>query len=267
MKSNFRRINTGLYSDVAYETLKLLQTYPYFYCFSDRVRVFHKFFAVNRDSDMQVYIEISKEQRYKVGSKLTNRFFNMLNPFLNKSNAEILKFLTKKLKIAAQYAAERRASIMNIDEWTKWSADNTNCVFSPAEHSTFDLSLTCHITMSDIYLICKELTNRKTKSYDRIVGRALTIEEINEIASAKAEKEKAKKLKDEAKAKLVQKTQIKMKSIRAKMKSIRSKMDTVWKEFCNELNKIDSTEDPWDLIACENCAGNIIHIESCDCKK
>jgi hypothetical protein len=77
------------------------------------------------------------------------------------------------------------------------------------------------------------------------VGRALTIEEINEIANAKAEKEKAEKLKDEAKAKLVQKTQ-------AKMKSIRSKLAVVWKEFCNELNKIDSTEDPWDLITYAN---------------
>jgi hypothetical protein len=81
------------------------------------------------------------------------------------------------------------------------------------------------------------------------VGRALTIEEMNEIAKAKAEKEHAEKLKDEAKAKLVQKTQ-------AKMKSIRSKMAVVWKEFCNELNKIDSTEDPWDLIACANIIDN-----------
>ena len=250
MKSKFRRINIGMYSDVAYETLKLLQVYPYFYCFSDRsdrAEVFRKFFIVKRDSDNQVYIEISKEQRYKVGSKLNNRFFNMLNPFLNKSNTEILKFLTKKLKVAAQYSSERYASRnkLNIDEWTKWSADNKNCVFSPGEHSTFDLSLTCHITMSDVYLICKKLTNRKTKSYDRIVGRALTIEEINEIANAKAEKEKEEKLKDEAKAKLVQKTH-------TKMKSIRSKMTAVWKEFCNELNKIDSTEDPWDLITYAN---------------
>jgi uncharacterized iron-regulated protein len=95
--------------------------------------------------------------------------------------------------------------------------------------------------MSDVYLICKELTSRKTKSHDRIVGKALTIEEINEIARAKTEKEKAEKLKDEAKAKLLQKTQV-------KMKSIRSKMATIWKEFCNELNKIDSAEDPWRLI-------------------
>jgi hypothetical protein len=237
-----------MYSDVAYETLKLLQTYYYFWgCFSDRVDVFRKFFTVKRDSDMQVYIEISKEQRYKVGSRLTNRFFNMLNPFLNKSNAEILKFLTKKLKVATQYASERYASRnkLNIDEWTKWSVDNKNCVFSSDEYSTFDLSLTCHITMSDVYLICKKLTSRKTKSHDRIVGRALTIEEINEIANIKAEKEKAEKLKNEAKAKLLQKTQ-------AKMKSIRSKMAVVWKEFCNELNKIDSTEDPWRLISYTN---------------
>lgn len=89
MKSKFRRINTGLYSDVAYETLKLLQTYGYFRCFSDRAEVFRKFFAVKRNSDMQVYIEISKELRYKVGSSLTNRFFNMLNPFLKSQN---LKF-------------------------------------------------------------------------------------------------------------------------------------------------------------------------------
>ena len=191
---------------------------------------------------------------------MTNRFFNVLNPFLKKSNTEILKYLTKKLKVAAQYAAKRRASILNIDEWTKWSADNTNCVFSPAEHSTFDLSLTCHITMSDVYLICRKLTGRKTESHDRIVGKALTIEEINKIAKAKAEKEKAEKLKNEAKAKLVQKTQ-------TKMKAIMSKMSVVWKEFCDELNKIDSTEDPRRLIACANCASTIIHVESCDCKK
>ena len=61
MKPKFRRINTGLYSDVAYETLMLLQTYPYFYCFSDRAMVFRKFFNVKRDADMHVYIEISKE--------------------------------------------------------------------------------------------------------------------------------------------------------------------------------------------------------------
>lgn len=250
MKPKFRRINTGLYSDVAYETLKLLQVYPYFYCFSDRsdrAEVFRKFFTVNRDSNMHVYIEISKEHRYKVGSRLNNRFFNMLNPFLNKSNTEILKFLVKKLKVATQYASERYASRnkLNIDEWTKWSVDNKNCVFSSDEYSTFDLSLTCHITMSDVYLICKKLTSEKTKSHDRIVGRALTIEEMNEIAKAKAEKEKAKKLKNEAKAKLLQKTQ-------TKMKSIKSKMAVVWKEFCNELNKIDSTEDPWDLITHAN---------------
>lgn len=241
MKSKFRRINTSLYSDVAYETLKLLQTYPYFYCFSDRAEVFRKFFTVKRDSDMQVYIEISKEQRYKVGSSLTNRFFNMLNPFLKKPNTEILEYLTKKLKVAAQYVADYHASI--------WSADNKNCVFSPSEHSTFDLSLTCHITMSDVYLICKELTSRKTKSHNRIVGKALTIEEINENTKAKAEKEKAEKLKDEAKSKLLRKTQ-------TKMKSIMSKMSVVWKEFCNELNKIDSTEDPKRLIACANIIDN-----------
>ena len=74
MKSKFRRINTGMYSDVAYETLKLLQTYPYFYCFSDRADVFRKFFNVKRDADMHIYIEISKEQRYKAGSSATNRF-------------------------------------------------------------------------------------------------------------------------------------------------------------------------------------------------
>ena len=186
----------------------------------------------------------------------------MLNPFLKKSNTEILKFLTKKLKVAAQYASERYASRnkLNCVEWTKWSANNKNCVFSSDEYSTFDLSLTCHITMSDVYLICKKLTDRKTKSCDRIVGRALTIEEINAIAKAKAEKEQAEKLKDEAKAKLVQKTQ-------AKMKSIRSKMAVVWKEFCNELATIDSAEDPWNLITCANCASTIIHSESCDCKK
>ena len=247
MKLKFRRINTGLYSTVAYETLKLLQTYSYFYCFSDRAEVFRKFFTVKRDSDMQVYIEISKDQRYKVGSSLTNRFFNMLNPFLKKSNAEILKFLTKKLKVAAQYAADCYATRnkLNFVEWTKWSANNKNCVFSPTEYSNFDLSLTCHITMSDVYLICKELTSRKTESHSRIVGKALTIEEINEIANAKAEKEKAEKLKNEAKAKLLQKTQ-------TKMKSINSKMAVVWKEFCNELNKIDSTEDPKRLIAYAN---------------
>ena len=262
MKSKFRRINTGMYSDVAYETLMLLQLYPYFYCFSDRAEVFRKFFIVKRDSDNQIYIEISKEQRYKVGSRLTNRFFNVLNPFLKKSNTQILKYLTKKLKVAAQYAAERYASRnkLNVDEWTKWSADNKNCVFSPTEYSTFDLSLTCHITMSDVYLICKELIDIKTESYDRIVGKALTIKEINEIAKAKAEKEKAEKLKDEAKTKLVQKTQ-------TKMKAIMSKMSVVWKEFCDELNKIDSTEDPRRLIACANCASTIIHVESCDCKK
>lgn len=251
MKSKFHRINTGLYSDVAYETLKLLQTYPYFYCFSDRAEVFRKFFTVKRDSDMQVYIEISKEQRYKVGYRL-NRFFNMLNPFLKKSNTEILKFLTKKLKVAAQYASECYASRnkLNIDKRTKWSVDNKNCVFSPVEHSTFDLSLTCHITMSDVYLICKELTGRKTKSHDRIVGKALTIEEINEIANAKAEKENAEKLKNEAKTKLLEKTQ-------TKLKSIKSKMAAVWKEFCNELNKIDSAEDPKRLIARANISKRV----------
>lgn len=247
MKSKFRRINTGLYSDVAYETLKLLQTHGYFHCFSDRAEVFRKFFIVKRDSDMQVYIEISKEQRYKAGSSLTNRFFNMLNPFLKKSNTEILEFLAKKLKVAAQYASKRYASInkLNVDEWTKWSIDNKNCVFSPTEYSTFDLSLTCHITISDVYLICKELTGRKTKSHDRIVGKALTIEEINEIANAKAEKENAEKLKNEAKTKLLQKMQ-------TKMESIVSKMAVVWKEFCNELNTIDSAEDPKRLIAHAN---------------
>lgn len=252
MKPKFRRINTGMYSDIAYETLKLLQTYPYFYCFSDRAMVFRKFFNVKRDSDMHIYIEISKEQRYTAGSSLTNRFFNMPNPFLKKSNTEILEYLTKKLKIAAQYASECHASRnkLNIDEWTKWDADNKNCIFSPDEYSTFDLSLTCHITMSDVYLICKKLTGRKTESHDRIVGKALTIEEMNEIAKAKAEKERAKKLKDEAKAKLVHKTQ-------AKMKSIKSKMAAVWKEFCNELNKIDSDEDPRRLIACANIIDNV----------
>lgn len=258
MKPKFRRINTGMYSDVAYETLKLLQLYPYFYCFSDRsdrAEVFRKFFTVKRDPDMQVYIEISKEQRYKAGSRLTNRFFNMLNPFLKKSNTEILEYLTKKLKIAAQYASERYASRnkLNCVEWTKWSVDNKNCIFSSAEYSTFDLSLTCHITMSDVYLICKKLTSGKTKSHDRIVGRALTIEEMNEIAKAKAEKERAEKLKDEAKAKLVQKTQ-------AKMKSIRSKMAVVWKEFCDKLATIDSSEDPWNLITCANIIDNVNYI-------
>jgi hypothetical protein len=233
-----------MYSDVVYETLKLLQTYSYFYCFSDRATVFRKFFTVKRDPDMQVYIEISKEQRYKVGSSSTNRFFNMLNPFLKKSKTEILEYLTKKLKVAAQYAAEQHASRneLNIDEWIKWSADNKNYIFSPTEYSNFDLLLKCHITMSDVYLICKELTSRKTESRDRIVGKALTIEEINEIAKTKAEKENAEKLKDEAKTKLLQKTQ-------TKMKSIISKMDVVWKEFCNELNMIDSNEDPKRLIA------------------
>lgn len=155
-----------------------------------------------------------------------------------------MKFLTKKLKAAAQYASECYASRneLNIDEWTKWSADNKNCVFSPAEHSMFDLLLTCHITMSDVYLICKELTGRKNESHNRIVGKVLTIEEINEIANAKAEKENAEKLKDEAKTKLLQKTQ-------TKMKSITSKMDVIWKEFCNELNMIDSDEDPKRFIA------------------
>ena len=81
------------------------------------------------------------------------------------------------------------------------------------------------------------------------MGRALTIEEINEIANAKAEKEKAEKLKNEAKAKRVQKTQI-------KMKSLKSKMTAVWKEFCNELNKIDSAEDPWHLLAHANISGD-----------
>jgi hypothetical protein len=176
----------------------------------------------------------------------------MPNPFLEKSNTEILEYLTKKLKVATQYASERYASRnkLNIDEWTKWSVDNKNCIFSSDEYSTFDLSLTCHITMSDVYLICKKLTGRKTKSHDRIVGRALTIEEMNEIAKAKAEKEHAEKLKDEAKAKLVQKTQ-------AKMKSIRSKMASVWKEFCDELATIDSSEDPWSLITCANIIDNV----------
>lgn len=247
MKTKFHRINTGMYSDVAYETLMLLRTYSYFYCFSDRAEVFRKFFNVKRDPDMQVYIEISKEQRYKSGSRLTNRFFNMLNPFLKKSNTEILKFLVKKLKVAAQYAAKQYASRnkLNIDEWTKWSAYNENCIFSPTEYSNLDLLLTCHITMLDVYLICKELTGRKTESHDRIVGKALTIEEINAIANAKAEKEKAEQLKAESKTKLLQKTQ-------TKMKSIISKMDVVWKEFCNELNTIDSNEDPKRLIACAN---------------
>lgn len=255
MKSKFNRINTGMYSNVAYETLKLLQVYSYFYCFSNRVEVFRKFFNVKRDSDMQVYIEISKEQQYKVGSSVTNRFFNLLNPFFKKSDTEILKFLAKKLKVAAQYAADRRASrnMLNINEWTNWNADNKNCVFSPPEHSSFDLSLTCYITMSDVYFICKKLINRKTKIHDRIVGRALTIEEINEIAkakAAKAEKEKAEKLKDEAKAKLLQKTQ-------TKMKPIMSKMAVVWKEFCNELSKIDSAEDPKRLISYANIIDDI----------
>ena len=246
MKSKFRRINTGMYSDVAYETLMLLQTYPYFYCFSDRsdrAEVFRKFFIVKRDSDNQVYIEISKEQRYKSGSRLTNRFFNMLNPFLKKSNTEILKFLIKKLKVAAQYAAERYASRnkLNIDEWTKWRADNKNCVFSPAEYSTFDLSLTCHITMSDVYLICKELTSRKNESHDRIVGKALTIKEINEIANAKHI--------DEMKDKLIDEYHIKQRKLfETYRQKLKDEYDRLGKEFADKLHEIDPMCNANDML-------------------
>ena len=235
MKPKFRRINTSMYNDVAYETLKLLQTYYYFYgCFSDRVDVFRKFFNVKRDSDMQVYIEISKEQRYKAGSSLTNRFFNMLNPFLKKSNTEVLKFLAKKLKVATQYAAKHYASRnkLNVDEWTKWSADNKNCVFSPDEYSTFDLSLTCHITMSDVYLICKKLTGRKTESHDRIVGKALTIEEINEIANAKHI--------SEMKDKYIREYRIQQcKLFETYRQKLKDEYDNLKNEFANKLHMID----------------------------
>lgn len=244
MKTKFRRINTGMYSDVAYETLKLLQTYYYFYgCFSDRVDVFRKFFNVKRDSDMQVYIEISKEQRYKAGSSLTNRFFNMLNPFLKKSNTEILKFLAKKLKVATQYDAKRHASRNNldIDEWTKWGADNKNCVFSPDEYSTFDLSLTCHITMSDVYLICKELTGRKTKSHDRIVGKALTIKEINEIANAKQVAEMKDKLIDEYRIQ-------QRKLFETYRQTLKDDYDRLGKEFADRLYAIDATCNANDML-------------------
>lgn len=243
MKPKFRRINTGMYSDVAYETLKLLQTYYYFYCFSDKADVFRKFFTVKRDSDMQVYIEISKEQRYKAGSSLTNRFFNMLNPFLKKSNTEILKFLTKKLKVAAQYASERYASRnkLNVDEWTKWSADNKKYVFSPTEYSTFDLSLTCHITMSDVYLICKELTGRKTTSHDRIIGKALTIEEINEIANAKHIAEMKDKYIREY---CIQRDKL-FKTYRQKLKD---EYDNLKKEFVDKLHVIDPLCNVNDML-------------------
>lgn len=243
MKSKFRRINIGMYSDVAYETLKLLQTYCYFYCFSDRAEVFRKFFMVKRDSDMQVYIEISKEQRYKAGSSLTNRFFNMLNPFLEKSNTEILKFLAKKLKVAAQYASECYASIneLNVDEWTKWSADNKKCVFSPTDYSTFDLSLTCHITMFDVYLICKKLTGIKTESHDRIVGKALTIEEINEIADTKHVVEMKDKLIDEYR---IQQCKL-FETYRQKLKD---EYDNLRKEFTDRLHAIDATCNANDML-------------------
>jgi hypothetical protein len=237
MKPKFRRINTGLYSDVAYETLMLLQLYPYFYCFSDRsdrAEVFRKFFIVKRDSDNQVYIEISKEQRYNVGSSLNNRFFNMPNPFLKKSNTEVLKFLAKKLKVATQYDAKRRASRNNldIDEWTKWSADNKNCIFSPAEYSTFNLSLTCHITMSDVYLICKELTGRKTELRDKIVGKALTIEEINEIANAKHI--------SEMKDKYIHEYHIQQRKLfETYRQKLKDEYDNLRKEFIDKLHTID----------------------------
>jgi uncharacterized protein YpbB len=233
-----------MYSDIAYETLKLLQTYYYFWgCFSDRVDVFRKFFTVKRDSDMQVYIEISKEQRYKVGSSLNNRFFNMLNPFLKKSNTEVLKFLAKKLKVATQYDAKRRASRNNldIDEWTKWSADNKNCVFSPDEYSTFNLSLTCHITMSDVYLICKKLTGIKNKSHDRIVGKALTIEEINEIANSKHVAEMKDKLIDEYR---IQQYKL-FETYRQKLKD---EYDNLRKEFTDRLHAIDATCNANDML-------------------
>ena len=233
-----------MYSDVAYETLKLLQTYYYFYgCFSDRADVFRKFFNVKRHSDMQVYIEISKEQRYTAGSSLTNRFFNMLNPFLKKSNTEILEYLTKKLKIAAQYDAKRHASRNNldIDEWTKWSANNKNCVFSPDEYSTFDLSLTCHITMSDVYIICKKLTGRKTESHDRIVGKALTIEEINEIANAKHVAEMKEKLINEYRIQ-------QHKLFETYHQKLKDEYDRLGKEFTDRLHAIDATCNANDML-------------------
>jgi hypothetical protein len=95
--------------------------------------------------------------------------------------------------------------------------------------------------MSDVYLICRKLTGRKTESHDRIVGKALTTEEINEIANAKHVTEMKDKLIDEYR---IQQHNL-FETYRQKLKD---EYDRLGKEFADRLHAIDATCNANDML-------------------
>jgi thymidylate kinase len=95
--------------------------------------------------------------------------------------------------------------------------------------------------MSDVYIICKELTSRKTKSHNRIVGKALTIEEINENANAK----RIAEMKD----KLVNEYHIQQRKLfETYHQKLKDEYDKLQKEFTDKLHTIDPLCNTNDIL-------------------
>ena len=247
-KSNtkFRLIDTGMYGDAAFNALTVLQTHYYFYCFSDKTRRFYKFFNVRRDNDNQVYLLVFKAKRIKDSA---GRY--LPNPFTGKTKAEVLKFLAKKLKTAALYTAKRNAERHEDDpkNATKWNISNKASIFSPSEFCTFDFTLPFCITMSDIYIVYEKLVGHLVPIDDRVIGRALSEEEIMKNAKAEVAKKTIEKAKNAAKAKMLHEFKQEWQKLIKQKNAICKQKNAIWKKFYKKISDVDPTEDPKILLS------------------
>lgn len=245
-KSNtkFRLIDTGMYGDAAFNALTVLQTHYYFYCFSDKTRRFYKFFNVRRDNDNQVYLLVSKAGRIKDSA---GRY--LPNPFTGKTKANVLKFLARKLKTAALYTAKRKAERHEDDlkNVTKWNINNKSSIFSPSEFCTFDFTLPFCITMSDIYIVHEKLVGRLVPTDDRVIGRALSEEEITKNAKAEVVKKTTEKARNTAKTKILH-------EFEKEWQNLIKQKNAIWKKYYKKISDADPTEDPKTLLSLHMCS-------------
>ena len=167
----FRRIDTRMYSDIAFEILYAfaillsegLNSYDYRAMF--QYKKYSDFFTVKQDVDGRIYLKVSKEQSS----------FNARNAFLDMTDDQILKWIASKIKYTA--TKDIHLSGEKNEKW--WRRDNNAYQTSLFNFHQYDDNRT-KIFMSDIYVIHEELSGKYKNpiAYERIYGRPKTKEEI-----------------------------------------------------------------------------------------
>lgn len=167
-KEEFRRVDTGMYTDVAAAIADELR---------DRVRLQCLVYA-GRDKDGQVYFLVrTRKTRFPGSSK------DVPNPFFGRSDAEVLSAIADELKSDVEMTAYDRSW---EDGW--WSRKSARKWMTSRSTIYRDA---VRITVADAFKAYRVLKGDSRRPDSRVVGRPLTPADLRRLEKNRA-REKAK---------------------------------------------------------------------------